>query len=142
MRNLLVALSLVVVTPALADMQVISGPSYVVDGDTVDVGNTRVRLKGVDASERRTARGEVARTRMKEIVAGQPLTCRITGEKTWKREVGFCTLPDGTDIGQAIISGGWALACTRYSIKYVKFETPEAQAAQVRAPYCDPSYRH
>ena len=34
-----------------------------IDGDTVIVHGVTVRLKGVDASERRTVRGEAARMR-------------------------------------------------------------------------------
>jgi hypothetical protein len=47
----------------------------------------RVRLKGVDASELLTERGEEANQLMMGIVTDD-VTCRLTGEKTWKREVG------------------------------------------------------
>ena len=42
----------------------ISGPARVIDGDTVVVAGTTVRLKGVDAAELGTARGESARRAM------------------------------------------------------------------------------
>ena len=82
-----------------------------VDGDTVIVGDTRVRLKGVDAAERGTDLGEAARIVMMTIVDGGPLTCRLTGEKTWRREVGYCATADGVDINREIIEQGAALAC-------------------------------
>ena len=47
-------------TAATADPLVVSGPAIVLDADTVIVGTTRVRLKGVDAAERGTERGEDA----------------------------------------------------------------------------------
>ena len=81
-------------TAATADPLVVSGPAIVLDADTVIVGNTRVRLKGVDAAER----GEDARAVMMGIVTSD-LTCRLTGEKTHRREVGYCFTADGTDIG-------------------------------------------
>ena len=65
----------------------ISGPVRVIDGDTVVVAGTTVRLKGVDAAERETARGENAKRVMVGLVTSE-LTCRLTGEKTWGREVG------------------------------------------------------
>ena len=68
-------------------MPTISGPARVIDGDTVVVAGIHVRLKGVDAAELGTARGETARAAMIGIVTSD-LTCRLTGEKTWKREVG------------------------------------------------------
>ena len=51
---------------------------------------------------------------MTRIVTGD-LTCSLTGKKTWRREVGFCTTTAGVDIGQAIVAQGAALSCPRYS---------------------------
>src|SRR5262245_47775721 len=64
----------------------ISGFARVIDGDTVVVAGTTVRLKGVDAAELGTARGEDARRVMIRLVTG-PLSCQLTGEKTHNREV-------------------------------------------------------
>jgi endonuclease YncB( thermonuclease family) len=114
----------------------ISGPARVVDGDTVVVAGTTVRLKGVDAAELGTVRGENARRAMVALVTGGGLTCRLTGEKTWGREVGYCLTPSGIDVNQAIIASGAALACPRYDARYLRFEQPAALAAQARAPYC------
>jgi hypothetical protein len=113
----------------------ISGPARVIDGDTVVVANTTVRLKGVDAAELGTPRGDDARRVMAALVTGR-LHCRLTGEKTYGREVGYCTTADGTDINRAIIARGAALACPRYDARYVPFEQAEALAAQHRSSYC------
>jgi endonuclease YncB( thermonuclease family) len=48
------------------------------------------------------------------------LTCRLTGEKTWGREVGYCMTTNGIDINQAIIASGAALACPHYDDRYVR----------------------
>jgi endonuclease YncB( thermonuclease family) len=114
----------------------VSGPARVADGDTVVVAGTRVRLKGVDAAELGTARGEAARRAMIALVAGGTLTCKLTGEKTWGREVGYCFTSDGVDINRAIIESGAALACPRYSERYTRYEQATALAAQPRAVYC------
>ena len=45
-------------TPIEAADLVVVGPARVIDGDTVVVAGTTVRLKGVDAAERGTERGE------------------------------------------------------------------------------------
>jgi endonuclease YncB( thermonuclease family) len=120
-------------TAATADPLVVSGPAIVLDADTVIVGNTRVRLKGVDAAER----GEDARAVMMGIVTSD-LTCRLTGEKTHRREVGYCFTADGTDIGQEIIEMGMALACPRFDTRYLAFEQADALGVQPRASYCLP----
>ena len=117
------------------DGAIISGHARVLDGDTVVVGGVVVRLKGVDAAERGTLRGENARDVMIGIV-NSDLSCTLTGEKTWKREVGYCVTADGTDINKEIISRGAALACPRYDARYMKFETEAALIAQPRSSYC------
>ncbi|WP_156434789.1 thermonuclease family protein [Bradyrhizobium lablabi] len=120
---------------AVTPKTTISGPARVVDGDTVVVAGTRVRLKGVDAAELGTPRGENARRVMATLVSGT-VTCRLTGEKTDGREVGYCTTADGSDINRAIIAQGAALACPRYDTSYAPFEQKAALAAQPRSSYC------
>ena len=113
----------------------ISGPARVIDGDTVVVAGTTGRLKGVDAAELGTARGESARRAMAALVTSE-LTCRLTGETTHRREVGYCVTATGIDINRAIIASGAALACPRFDDRYVPFEQAAARAAQPRSSYC------
>ena len=121
---------------ARAEPLVISGPARVIDGDTVVVGDIHVRLKGVDAAEMNSELGQHSREVMVGIVGQSELTCVLTGEKTWRREVGYCTTAAGVDINRAIIEQGAALACARYDTRYVQFEQTSAVAAQSRASYC------
>jgi endonuclease YncB( thermonuclease family) len=134
---ILMAIGVLAVTMLLFNVSstTVSGPTRVIDGDTVVVAGTRVRLKGVDAAELGTARGESARRAMVALVTG-PLTCRLTGEKTYGREVGYCFTSNGTDINRAIIASGAALACPRYDVRYLPYEQAGALAAQPRAVYC------
>src|SRR4051794_6502393 len=90
-RNLLAAVYLIMAAPVVAgETATIIGPSRVIDGDSVVVGGTQIRLRGVDAAERGTVLGEIARSVMIAIVAGGELRCALTGERTWRREVGYC----------------------------------------------------
>ena len=114
----------------------IKGPSHVIDGDTVIVGSTHVRLRGVDAADMNTDLGRAAKIIMETIVGDGPLTCFTTGEKTYRRDVGFCFTPDGTDINREIIEQGAALSCPRYDARYLQFEQADALAVQPRATYC------
>ena len=113
----------------------ISGPARVIDGDTLVVAGTTVRLKGVDAAKLGTARGENARRAMIALVT-KDLACRLTGEKTWGARSAYCMTADGIDINQAIIASGAALACPHYDDRYVRFERADALAAQSRSSYC------
>jgi endonuclease YncB( thermonuclease family) len=121
---------------ARAKEATISGPARVIDGDTVVVAGVHVRLKGVDAAELPTPLGEIARTTMRAIVGNSELSCQLTGERSWRREVGFCFTSDGVDINRRIVELGVALSCPRYSTRYLEFEQPVALAVQSRAPYC------
>ena len=56
---------------------------------------------------------------MIDIIGNSELTCRLTGERTHRREVGYCVTADGVDIGQAIIAAGAALACPRFDPRYL-----------------------
>jgi endonuclease YncB( thermonuclease family) len=116
-------------------IKTVEGAASVVDGDTVVVNGITVRLKGVDAPEPYMPGGPEATAAMRLIVRGW-LRCDLTGEKTFKREVGYCYTAEGYDIGEAIISGGKALSCPRYCDVYRPFEQPSAQQRQPRASYC------
>ena len=63
---------------------------------------------------------------MVDIIGDSELTCRLTGERTWRREVGYCTTADGIDINRAIIEQGAALSCPRFDPRYLPFEQPAA----------------
>jgi hypothetical protein len=79
----------------------LSGPARVIDGDTVVAAGTRVCLKGVDAPELGTARGENARAVMIRIVTGN-LTCRLTGQKPIAVRSATAPLPTAsTSIGRS-----------------------------------------
>jgi endonuclease YncB( thermonuclease family) len=73
---------------------------------------------------------------MTGIVGNGDLSCRLTGEKTHRREVGYCTTADGVDINRAIIAQGAALSCPRYDARYLAFEQADALAMQPRSSYC------
>jgi len=125
-----------IIDVAAESTQSLVGTAHIVDGDTLRVGGTTVRLKGVDAAERGTDIGDIARDVMREMAEGRQVTCQLTGEHTWGREVGYCSLVGGRDLNEAIVSGGFALACARYSDRYVSVEQARLRDLQSRAAYC------
>jgi hypothetical protein len=115
----------------------VTGLVQVIDADTLAIGGIAVRLKGVDAMERDTPEGNIARKTMLTIVSnGETVTCTITGEKTQGREVGYCRNADGLDLNRAIIAAGAALACPRYDPRYLDAETTNARQRLQQASYC------
>lgn len=131
--------ALLAATPALATEQV-SGPvTKVRDGDTFLVKGVPIRLNGIDAPEMRTQAGKAARYAVERIIAGQPLTCTLTGDRSYDRMVGTCYLPDGKDVGEELIRQGYALDCPRYSKGRYRHAEPTASRYKLtQSKYCNP----
>lgn len=132
--------------PVTAEAQ--QGIARVVDGDTLHVGQTRVRLHGIDAPEldqtcmARNAAwgcGLWARRELAARVEGRHLSCEAVDRDVYGRIVAKCFL-GGEDIGRALVRDGVALAYRKYSWDYDLEEKSAAVAgiglhgAQVRNP--------
>jgi endonuclease YncB( thermonuclease family) len=85
------------VPPAAAN--VLAGPAEVIDGDTIDMTGTRIRLLGIDAPEsaqqcRRDGQawdcGRDAAAAMQEIVGAGPLECTARGTDRYGRTLATC----------------------------------------------------
>jgi endonuclease YncB( thermonuclease family) len=96
----------------------VEGPARIIDGDTLDVGGTRIRLAGMDAPEREqvcrdenaTAYrcGDRAADALVRLVAGARVTCRNEGTDRYRRMLATCATAHQTDLGLAMIREGWA----------------------------------
>ena len=84
------------------------------DGDTVEVAGRAVRLAGVSCEERGTPGGQRASRAARRLVEGRQLTCALDGMRSYDRLVGRCALPDGRDLGAALIAGGSCRRCDRF----------------------------
>jgi endonuclease YncB( thermonuclease family) len=123
--RLILALLLSTTVPAMtAD---ITGVPRIVDGDTVQIDATKIRLSGIDAPEAHqfcvdpaeeqwecgiTARGEPV-----EHAGAKPWTCHVSGLDRYGRSLAACEV-NGEDIQQWLVRSGWALSFVRYSHTY------------------------
>ncbi len=131
-RWILALVAILVPAVALAD---ISGPARVIDGDTIEIHGQRIRLHGIDAPERdQTCEdkrgtvyrcGAVATIALRELIAGQAVTCKERDQDRYGRIVAVCYV-GRIDLNQQMVASGWALAYRRFSLDYVRAE----QAAQ------------
>lgn len=123
------------------DTSTLTGPvTHVRDGDTIEVSGVPVRLQGLNCDERGTALGESATAAVTRLVHQGPVSCALTGDKTYDREVGRCSLPDGRDIGAVLISQGQCGRCERYDPQGAYIE-PQRRAGPFRGRspgYCRP----
>lgn len=85
--------------------------THVRDGDTIEVRSTPIRLANLDCAEAGTAIGDRATQHMRELVNSRRVTCSLSGKSSFDRQVGHCQLPNGQDIGDALIMRG---VCDRW----------------------------
>jgi micrococcal nuclease len=117
----------------------ISGPATAIDGDTLDIRGTRVRLWGIDAPELYEPGGDRAQSWLRNMVHGFMVTCYNTGERSHSRWVARCYLGDfmKADLAESLVRNGRALDCARYSSGYYrKFEPATARHQITQKPYC------
>jgi endonuclease YncB( thermonuclease family) len=133
--------------PALAPAvaaQDITGTIRVLDGDSLSVGSTDVRLFAVDAPELGQtcdapgrvaggggvwACGDWAAAQVRAAYAGQRATCRVLDIDRYGRAVSRCAV-GGADMGARIVAEGWAMAYRRYGLDYDLAEKGAAAAGR------------
>ncbi len=104
-----------------------SGPVRVIDGDTLDVGERRVRLHGIDAPElgqictnpdgARWDCGTWVAQQVRARIGGRRARCEAVEKDRYGRTVARCAVA-GQDIGRMLVREGLALAYRKYSMAY------------------------
>ncbi len=116
----------------------ISGRAEITDGDSLEIGSTRVRLYGVDAVEGRQsckrddgrdwACGNEAARKLRSLVGDRTVTCTKRDVDDYGRTVAVCRAGN-VDLSAEMTRSGFATAYRRYSNDYVDEEN-EARAAR------------
>ena len=115
-----------------------TGPARIVDGDTIWIGETKIRLHGIDAPETKQECfredgspylcGEASTNALRVLIGAKPVRCEGETYDRYKRLIATCY--SGTvNLNTELVRQGWALAYRRYSKDYVAVEE-EAQAAK------------
>lgn len=134
--GLVLAVILLAQGPALpvgaAEPKQVSGMAKVVDGDTLDIAGTRIRLEGIDAPEHGQwcnrawlplawNCGRSATRALKKLTRGQTVQCQSRGTDSYARMIGVCFV-HGQDINAEMVRRGHAWAFVKYSTNYVAEE--------------------
>jgi endonuclease YncB( thermonuclease family) len=116
---------------AAAALALVQGQPHVTDGDTIRIGETRIRLEGIDAPEMSQQCtkadgsdwkcGEAAKAALIQKIGNEAVRCEISGTDRYGRSLGTCW--SGTiNLNQWLVGSGWAVAYRRYSFRYVTDE--------------------
>jgi micrococcal nuclease len=95
--------------------EVLKGHCYVIDGDTIVINGTHIRLTGIDAPEMDQPWGKKAKFAMIALCKGKIVTAEIQEGLSYDRIVAKCSLPDGTDLSAALVEQGLALDWAKFS---------------------------
>jgi len=115
----------------------ISGRAKVTDGDSLEIGTTRLRLFGVDAVEGRQSCtrdgrawpcGNEAARKLRGLIGDRTVNCTKRDVDNYGRTVAVCR-SGTTDLNAEMVRAGFATAYRRYSNDYVDEEN-EARSAR------------
>src|SRR6195256_7101538 len=117
----------VLLLPAMAEAADITGVPKIREGDQIQIGNSRIRLGGIDApsadqlclntmGERWTC-GVAARDELIKHADNKTWTCHTRPTDRRGRLVARCEV-DGEDIQKWMVRSGWALSYSRFSHDY------------------------
>ena len=97
------------------DRPVLEGSAYVIDGDSLVIQKTQVRLFGVDAPEMNHPYGKKAKWALVSLCKGQTVRAEITDQDAHGRTVARCFLPDGRDLSAEMVKRGLAIDWPKFS---------------------------
>ncbi|WP_170359534.1 thermonuclease family protein [Ruegeria arenilitoris] len=110
------------------DVTILTGSAYVVDGDTLVIKKTQVRLFGVDAPEMSHPYGKKAKWALVSLCKGQKVKAEITEQDSHGRTVAKCYLEDGRDLSAEMVKLGLAIDWPKFSGgQYKSMEIPDAR---------------
>ena len=98
----------------------IIGNAFIVDGDTLLIAGTRIRLLNIDAPEldqtctdtmgRDWLCGRQASSQLRAHIRGHDLTCQPRSLDKYGRALAICQMPDKTDVNAWMVQQGWAVS--------------------------------
>ena len=115
--------------PSTSGMQ--TGTVRVTDGDTIQLGNTKIRLHGIDAPESKQscytanetlyACGTKSTAQLKRLIGNNKVSCEGTEKDRFGRLIAVCFAGE-KNLNAEMVRSGWAIAYRYYSKDFVSQE--------------------
>ncbi len=108
----------------------IKGNAIIIDGDTIHIRNSKIRLYGIDAPEiNQTCTmnkiiwecGFKSSQALEDIISEKEVRCEIMDIDRYKRFVAKCFVKK-INLNQYMVQNGWAVAYRYYSADFIKNE--------------------
>ncbi|MGO7387487.1 thermonuclease family protein [Rhizobium ruizarguesonis] len=126
MKLAALAIIIVLAAPFAFAAETITGRVSVVDGDTIEINGTRIRLNGIDAPEswQKCRRADSSECRCgaaaafaldEFLAASRPTRCQQIDVDRYHRVVANCFRADGQNVNAWLVRTGNALDWPRYS---------------------------
>ena len=102
----------------------------VVDGDTIKLGDVKIRFSGIDApeinqtcvaNEGKVACGKISRDILITKVTNNKISCTDEGKDFYGRVLGECFV-NGESLSRYLVREGFAFAYRKYSDKFISDE--------------------
>ena len=115
----------------------INGKARIIDGDSIEINNEKIRFLGIDAFEKKQECfrkdgtkykcGESAISNLLMIISGQPVRCVTKKKDKYKRWLATCY------IGKLDINENMVLYGNAFSYMSKKYKTAENEAKKIKA---------
>ena len=115
-------------TSSFGQTQLVEGRARVIDGDTIKIGKSRIRLHGIDAPESKQRCkdkklnywlcGQAATKALRKKINNRVVECFSDKKDKYKRHIAICSV-DGMSLNQWLVLNGWAIAYRYYSTDYI-----------------------
>ena len=108
----------------------LSGFSKIVDGDTVYIKSSKIRLEGIDAPEikqkcKKNGKeyfcGKISQKKLIQKIGKNKIKCFSTGKDKYRRYLATCFIGK-INLNKWMVRNGYAVAYRRYSKDYIEDE--------------------
>ena len=114
----------------LIGQNVSSNTVHVIDGDTIKIGNKKIRFSGIDAPElnqycfkngKKILCGVLAKKALVKKIGNKVPKCVIEGKDIYKRILAECFVNEKS-LSKFLVRNGYAFAYRKYSKKFIQDE--------------------